>query len=617
MRTSIATVCLSGGLVDKLHACADAGFDGVEVFEPDLIAAPQSPEEIRALADRLGLSLDLYQPFRDAEGVDEASFADVLRRAEAKFTLMRRLGIDTMLVCSNVGTATVDDDRVSAHQLRRLGDLAAAYDIRLAYEALAWGRYVDDYRRAWRIVERADHPQVGVCLDSFHILSRGHDPEEIEKIPGEKIFFLQLADAPALSMDVLSWSRHHRLFPGEGSFDLTAFLGHVLRAGYAGPLSLEVFNDTFRQTDPRRTARQALRSLRWLEDGTARRVGLDAGASVERLPEVAPPAGFDFVEIRGQDTGAVEVVLEQLGFDFRGRHRRKPVELWTQGSARIVCSEQQALGREPGVSAVGFALRDPAAVAARAGRLLAPSVPRRTYAGEVRLHGIAAPDGTEIFLGHDGGWIGEFEGGGEASADPLVTAVDHVNLVQPWQSFDEAVLFYGSVLGLEPQPVNEVAGPAGLVRSQVMCSCGREVRLPLNLLPVGQHGHAQHVALACRDIVALARNARARGLRALPVPGNYYDDLVARFDLPESTVATLRSLDLLYDRDETGEYLHFYTPTVGGVFFEIVERRGGYDGYGAANAPVRLASQLGVGPAGDTRSDRGDACSGDSAALRR
>ena len=97
---------------------------------------------------------------------------------------MQRLGISTILVCSNVATATVDSDQTSAEQLRELGDLAEAYDVRVAFEALAWGRFVDDYRRSWRIVERADHPRVGLCLDSFHILSRGHDPAGIEQIPG-------------------------------------------------------------------------------------------------------------------------------------------------------------------------------------------------------------------------------------------------------------------------------------------------------------------------------------------------------------------------------------------------------------------------------------------------
>lgn len=598
MRTSIATVCLSGTLTQKMQACADAGFDGVEVFEPDLVAAPQSPEEVRALADRLGLTLDLFQPFRDAEGVDAATFAGNLRRAEAKLALMQRLGMDTMLVCSNVGTATVDDDATSAAQLRELGDLAAAYDVRLAFEALAWGRFVDDYRRAWRIVERADHPHVGVCLDSFHILSRGHDPKEIEQIPGEKVFFLQLADAPLLSMDVLSWSRHHRLFPGEGGFDLAAFLAHVLRTGYDGPLSLEVFNDTFRQTDPDRTARQALRSLRWLEDQAAARLGSEAGPELVRLPDVAEPSALDFVEVRAEDTGDVEVVLEQLGFTFRGRHRSKAVGLWTQGGARLVLNEQQARDLSPVIAAVGVEVADPAASAARAERLLAPPVHRRTYAGEERLAAFSSPDGTEVFLGRvpdgpDATWTDEFLLGATATGPQLVTHVDHVNLVQPWQHYDEAVLFYSSVLGLAPQAPLDVAGPVGLVRSKVMRSTDGRIRLALNLLPAGLvTALPQHVAFACDDIVAVAERARDRGLRFLPVPDNYYDNLDARFDLDPKFLSTLRALGLLYDRDAGGEFLHFYTATVGQVFFEVVERRGGYDGYGAPNAPVRLAAQM-------------------------
>ena len=53
----------------------------------------------------------------------------------------------------------------------------------------------------------------------------------------------------------------------------------------------------------------------------------------------------------------------------------------------------------------------------------------------------------------------------------------------------------------------------------------------------------------------------------------------------------MRALGLLYDRDATGEFLHFYTATVGAVFFEVVQRRGTYEGYGAPNAGVRLAAQ--------------------------
>ncbi|MGA5463897.1 bifunctional sugar phosphate isomerase/epimerase/4-hydroxyphenylpyruvate dioxygenase family protein [Mycobacterium sp. NPDC050041] len=601
MRTSIATVSLSGSLTEKLHACAAAGFDGVEVFEPDLIANDRSPEEIRSLARRLGLSLDLYQPLRDIEGVDEATFAENLRRAGATFATAARLGIDTILVCSNVATATVDSDEVSAGQLRRLGDLAAEYGIRVAFEALAWGRFIDDYRRAWRVVELADHPAVGTCLDSFHVLSRGHDPADIERIPREKIFFLQLADAPALTMDVLSWSRHHRLFPGEGAFDLPGFLSRVLATGYDGPLSLEVFNDTFRQTDPERTAVHALRSLLWLQDKTAHRKPEGWRRDVVALTPAKPPTAFDFVEIKAEETTHVEVLLEQFGFTSAGRHRTKPVSLWVAGDARVVLNEQQARDQAPHVAAVGFQVPDGSETTRRARELMAPVAYRRTYAAEQALGSAVAPDGTELFWvtepagGSEPAWVHEFDGG-RPPTPTAVRAIDHVNLSQPWHTAEDAVLFLTSVFGLSAGTPAEVPGPTGLVRSQVLRTVDGAVRIPLNVAPqvLDDVTMPQHVAFACADIFAVARAARSRGARFLPVPDNYYDYLAGRFGLDAAVVEELNELDLLYDRDpDGGEFVHFYTRTVGTVFFEFVQRRGHYDGYGADNAPVRLAAQRG------------------------
>ncbi|KQR25306.1 sugar phosphate isomerase/epimerase and 4-hydroxyphenylpyruvate domain-containing protein [Microbacterium sp. Leaf151] len=600
MKTSMATVCISGTLADKLHACAEAGFDGVEIFEPDLLAAPESPEEIAALAGRLGLSLDLYQPMRDVEGVDDEAFAAVLRRADAKFRLMRRLGIDLVLCCSNVATATIDDDTVSADQLRRLGDLAAGYGIRIAFEALAWGRFIDDYRRAWRIVELADHPAVGVCLDSFHILSRGHDPADIGGIPGEKIFFVQLADAPRLSMDVLSWSRHHRLFPGEGDFDLTDFTARIVDAGYTGPWSLEVFNDTFRQTDARRTARHARRSLRWLED-TVSRAMPDAPAELEMLPDSAAPSAVDFVEVKAEDTSGVEELLGQLGFTSRGRHRTKPVALWTAGKARVVLNEQHARGWDPRLAAIGLEVDDVEAVDLRMRELGVPRAYRRTYAAEERLDGAIAPDGTEVYWAQaadegDPAWVREFEHG-ETELATEITGVDHVSLSQPWDAVEEATLFYTAGFALRVDSSTDVPGPQGLVASRVLVAPGGGVRLPLNVAPpilaAERAGVAlpQHVAFVCADVRAVARAARERGFAPLEMPANYYDDIAARFALSEADVDELRDLHLGYDQDAAGEYLHFYTRTIGEVFFEFVERVDAYAGFGAGTAPVRLTAQ--------------------------
>ena len=605
MRTSIATVCISGTLEQKMLACAKAGFDGIEIFEQDLTVSPMSPEEVRALAERLGLTLDLFQPFRDFEGVDKATLAANLARAEAKFRLMNRLGIDTMLLCSNVGTATINDDELFAAQIRTLAELAAGYGVKIAYEALAWGKYVDTYLHSWRIVELVDHPNVGLCLDSFHILSRGDDPSGIADIPAKKIFFVQLADAPVLSMDVLSWSRHYRVFPGEGGFELDAFMGHLVRSGYDGIVSLEIFNDVFRQSNVERTAVDGMRSLIWLQDRAIAHLGTgatDFPLGIAALPGAQAPSGFDYAEIRTEDPEAVAGMLAQLGFAFRGQHRRKPVTLWSAGDARIIINTQRSRGITAEVSGFGIQVPDAALGTRRATALKAPAVPRHHTADEQPLHGFTAPDATEVFFGttsFEPAWAPEFGNGSKPANTGLVRGIDHINLAQPWQAFDESVLFYTSVLNLEARPGTEVPSPMGLVRSQVLRTEDGAVRLALNIVPHGLEntsegalGYPEHFALHTDDIVALARRAADAGMEFLAVPNNYYEDLAARFGLDADTLEKLQELNLLYDRDEHGEFLHFYTETVGTMFLEVLERRAGYDGYGAPNAPVRLAAQF-------------------------
>ncbi|WP_306368694.1 bifunctional sugar phosphate isomerase/epimerase/4-hydroxyphenylpyruvate dioxygenase family protein [Nocardiopsis sp. CC223A] len=617
MRHSIATVCLSGTLEEKLRAAAGVGFDGVEVFENDLVASPLRPREIRALAEDLGLTIDLYQPFRDFEGVDDATLAANLRRAEAKFSLMVELGADTVLVCSNATASAIDDDARAAAQLRLLAEAAEGYGVRVAYEALAWGTRVSTYRRSWELVRRADHPSLGLCLDSFHILSRGDDPAGIRDIPGEKLFFLQLADAPRLSMDVLQWSRHHRCFPGQGGFDLAGFTGHVLAAGYTGPLSLEVFNDVFRAADPGRTAADARRSLTVLEDGLARRDAPPRGrpsVTLTRLPEPQTPRGFGFVEVAaaGETAAGIRSLLAALGFAHTRDHRSKPVQLWEHGPARVLLNAADPrLGHTwdgaASVTALGLVLDSPERSAARAERLCAPVLARRHDPSETPLRAVAAPDGTAVFLcpSGDGGeepWLSDFSAPAVADVHPgggpALTGIDHVGLHQPFAHFDEASLFYTALLGLSPGESTELASPEGLIRSRALAGADGGPRIALNVSLIGDGpragtaGGVQHIALACEDIIAVAEAAVAAGLRTLPVPDNYYDDLAARTDLPPHRREHMRRLNILHDRepDGGGEFLHFFTPLLDGhLFFEVVQRVEGYAGYGARNTPVRLA----------------------------
>ena len=139
MLRSIATVSLSGTLPEKLEAAAAAKFDGVEIFENDLVYFDGSPRAVRQMAADLGLSIMLFQPFRDFEGAPRDRLARNLDRAERKFDIMQALGTDLVLVCSNTLPAAIDDDARAAADLAEMAARAAARGLRVGYEALAWG----------------------------------------------------------------------------------------------------------------------------------------------------------------------------------------------------------------------------------------------------------------------------------------------------------------------------------------------------------------------------------------------------------------------------------------------------------------------------------------------
>ncbi|CAH0282573.1 bifunctional sugar phosphate isomerase/epimerase/4-hydroxyphenylpyruvate dioxygenase family protein [Roseomonas sp. CECT 9278] len=603
---SIATVCLSGTLPDKLEAAASAGFDGVEIFENDLLTFEGSPADAGRMAADLGLAITLFQPFRDFEAMPPTQRARNMDRAERKFDIMQALGAQMILVCSNTQPAALPEAERAAADLREMADRAAKRGLLVGYEALAWGRHVNRWRQAWDIVQRADHAALGLILDSFHTLALGDDLSGLAgTVPAEKLFFVQLANAPRLAMDPLSWSRHFRNFPGQGELPVAGFLRDALAAGYAGPLSLEVFNDEFRTAPARRIARDALRSLVWLDDQ----------AGVAPLPALPRLGGIDFIEfaVDGQAHDALARFIAPLGFRRVGTHRSKAVELWRNGGANIVLNaEPDSAASErfemvgPCVCAMAFQVDDAARAVARAEALLCSVWSERLGAGERRIPALRAPDGMLIYLvetpaaGAPAHWETDFHMAADADAPGTLLGIDHVAQALAPGLLDGFELFYRTVFGLEPDAPWELPDPYGLVRSRAFTSLGGP-RLPLNVSESGRTGTGRfvtafagagvhHVAFATGD--AMAATASAAGAPLLDISANYYEDVAARFGLDDAELDALRARHLLFDRDAAGDFRHAYTRAFDDRFFlELVERRGGYAGYGAANAGVRMAAQ--------------------------
>jgi 4-hydroxyphenylpyruvate dioxygenase len=488
-----------------------------------------------------------------------------------------------------------------------MADRAARRGLRVGFEALAWGRNVNRWRHAWRIVQAADHPALGLIVDSFHTLAVDDTLAGLSDVPADKIFLAQLADAPKLSMDVLSWSRHFRNFPGQGQLPVAGFVRDLLDAGYRGPLSLEVFNDEFRAAPARLMARDGLRSLLLVE--------AEAGATT--LPDVPQFDGVEFLEFAVDDASGRRLgeTLRAMGFHYAGRHRSKSVDLFRQGRINLILnSEQDSAAAEhfqfhgPSVCAMAFRVDDAARAVARAEALLCPAWQEPVGPGERQIPALRAPDGTLLYLVQQAAdepsiYDVDFLLEPEADSEPGLTRVDHVAQALPMGRMDNFVLFYRAICGLNPEQLWEIPDTMGLIQSRAMASVEGDIRLPLNIsesretttgrfLTTFSGAGVQHIAFASTDIVRTQQTLTARGARFLPIPGNYYDDIGARWGLDDARLAMLRRHNLLYDRDDNGEFLHAYTdPFDDRFFFEIVQRIGGYQQYGAANASVRMAAQ--------------------------
>lgn len=603
-RRSIATVSLSGALDEKLRAIAAAGFDEVEIFEADLLSFNGSPRDVGQMCRDLGLKICAFQPFRDFEGMPEPQRTRNFARAMRKFDLMQELQTELMLVCSNISPAALGGIDRAAADFRELGNLAASRGLRVGFEALAWGRHVNDYRDAWEIVRRADHKSIGVILDSFHALAPGFPVGAIASIPADKIFLVQLADAPKLGLDVLSWSRHFRCFPGQGDLPVVGFMEAVMATGYDGPWSLEIFNDQFRAGSAVRTATDGLRSLILLQDQLAK------PPLLQPKPE---SRGVGFIEFAVSDAKGHDLatLLGQLGFRHTGAHRSKDVQRWSQGGIELVINSEpdgfahsHYITHGAGVCAIAIDVDDAGKTMARAEALKARTFYQPVGQGELEIPAIHGVGGSLLYFLESAGknWDTDFEVlQGDAGGDRLTT-IDHISQSMPYDEMLSWLLFYTGILGLLRLPQMEIADPVGLVQSQALTNDSRNVRMVLNgssatrtlsnrFISEFFGSGVQHIAFSCGDIFATVAEMRQRGASFLRIPENYYDDVEAKYGLDAAMMDTLRDNQILYDREGDGEFFQIYTHAFDErFFFEIVERRN-YQGFGAANAGIRLSAQ--------------------------
>jgi len=271
------TITLAGPLEAKLRAVREAGFTHVMLNATDIAGHPAGEDAAVAAVRASGLRVTGFQVLRDFEGLSGHLHAYKVDIAKAMLGMCHALGSKVLLACSSTSAHASGDFELLKKDLQKLATLAIPFGIKIAYEALSWGRHVNLYPQAWDIVQQAERANLGVCLDSFHILANRSELDAVEDIDPRKIFLVQLSDFLWREVrspeDRIDTARHYRVFPGEGVHNeqLAALVRTIDATGYRGDYSFEVFNDDYRALPLAMVAQRARRSASWVASLVSRR----------------------------------------------------------------------------------------------------------------------------------------------------------------------------------------------------------------------------------------------------------------------------------------------------------------------------------------------------------
>jgi len=271
------TITLAGPLEAKLRAIRAAGFTHVMLNAADIVGHPGGEAAAIAAVRDSGLRVTGFQVLRDFEGLSGHLHAYKVDVAKAMLGLCRELGAPVLLACSSSSAHATGDAEHLIRDLQKLAMLAVPLGVRVAYEALSWGRHVNQVAQSWALVEAADRANLGLALDAFHILAHGAAPDMLEDIDPAKVFLVQLSDflwqETRTPEERIETARHYRVFPGEGVHGdaLAALVRRIDGMGYRGDYSFEVFNDDYRQLPLSMVSERARRSVGWIAGVVSRR----------------------------------------------------------------------------------------------------------------------------------------------------------------------------------------------------------------------------------------------------------------------------------------------------------------------------------------------------------
>jgi len=259
--------CINGAttmpypLKRDIQTATNAGFEGIEIWYPKMkkFLKSHSLTELKNMLQKNHLEVASICPLSIRAFSDNNNSRAELEEAARQ---AQKLGCDTLLVCPDAPQESIPQsaawDTLSA-EIRECARMVEKRGVKIALEPLGMHPLVPGPREAMEVIKRADHPAVGLIMDTFHYYKSSVKLEDIRSIPVEKMLIVHINDCQSLPKDQLKDS--HRLYPGLGVIPIISMLKPLKEKGYQGYLSVEIFREEYWQLPPEEVSRQSKRYL--------------------------------------------------------------------------------------------------------------------------------------------------------------------------------------------------------------------------------------------------------------------------------------------------------------------------------------------------------------------
>lgn len=496
-------------------------------------------------------------------------------------------------------------------KINQLSKLFLNYKLKLSF--LLPSKINSNFNNILRKIISIKDPSFYVTINSKNILMDGSQPSLINQIPLSLIDHVQLTDISKYISSEDQISNLSELLPNEGVLDLKSFIKIFLKKNFNGSISVANNNILNNKANLIKDANRAFVSV--FDDVVSSDISLD------NLNLKIPPKinlnGFEFLEftVFGEDHTSLVKMLKKLSFRKERIHKTKNVELWRQGSINILINfeknsfaEQVYLKNGPSICDIAIKVKDAIQTIDRAKKLGIKEHSQSVSVGELKIPAIKGVDGSVIhFIDQKSNlfqlWNLDFNFLNPEPTQPSgLRSIDHISQTMKEEEMRSWLFFYLSNFNMYKTTQLDLVSSKGIIKSQAISSPEGEVRLNLNgsnnsqtiagsFMTNKTGSSIQHIAFNTDDIFETVNILSENKFPFLQIDKKYYSQLQNKYDLDEKTLNNLKRNNILYDKNEFGEFFQIYSePIFTGFFFEIVQRKQNYKGYGESNATHRIKS---------------------------